>query len=127
VKLWIDECLSPGLVATANTRGYQATCNRDRGKLRWPDRDLHRAVAEEGFVFVTNNYSDFRSLCASVDLHPGLIVMPQELREDQPALLIAALDHIDRRRGKAPAADWMINRVLEMREDTHEIHDYQLP
>ena len=47
MKLWVDECLSPTLVARANRRGYWATCNRDRNLLGVADKDLHELVIEE--------------------------------------------------------------------------------
>jgi predicted nuclease of predicted toxin-antitoxin system len=59
VKLWIDECLSPTLVARANRRGYWATCNRDRDLLGVRDDALHKIVIDEEAVFVTNNEVDF--------------------------------------------------------------------
>jgi hypothetical protein len=52
VKLWIDECLSPTLVARANHRGYWATCNRDRDLLGVADQNLHELVIDEEAVFV---------------------------------------------------------------------------
>jgi predicted nuclease of predicted toxin-antitoxin system len=62
VKLWIDECLSPTLVARANSRGYWATCNRDRNLLGIRDQALHKIVIDEEAVFVTNDEADFVAL-----------------------------------------------------------------
>lgn len=117
MKLWIDECLSPTLVERANENGYWATCNRDRGLLGTLDENLHPMVVEEEAVFFTNDESDFVALCRRVDLHTGLVILPQtERREDQWPLLDAALDYIERRAGVAGevAADWMINRRVEV-------------
>lgn len=50
VKLWIDECLSPTLVARANRRGYWAICNRDRDPLGVADEILHELVIDEEAV-----------------------------------------------------------------------------
>jgi predicted nuclease of predicted toxin-antitoxin system len=76
VKLWFDEDLSPTLVQVANELGFEATCNRDRTMLGRSDHALRRVVQAEGYVFVTDNASDFRPMYARDDVHPGLIVMP---------------------------------------------------
>lgn len=82
MKLWFDECLTPTLVQRANQRGYWATCNRDRGLLGISDADLHPVVIEEEAVFVTNNESDFVTLSREVDLHTGLVILPQVDRRE---------------------------------------------
>ena len=77
MKLLIDECLSPTLVGRANNRGYWATCNRDRDLLGARDDALHKVVIDEEAVFVTNNESDFVALSRTLDLHTGLLILPQ--------------------------------------------------
>jgi len=117
VKLWIDECLSPSLVERANRRGYWATCNRDRDLLGVRDEALHKIVIDEEAVFVTNNEADFVVLYRQVDLHTGLLIVPQtDSREAQWPLLDAALDYIE---GQAKAtaetaAEWMLNKRVEI-------------
>jgi predicted nuclease of predicted toxin-antitoxin system len=97
VKLWIDECLSPTLVARAHRRGYWATCNRDRDLLGVADDILHGLVIDEEAVFVTNDEADFVALYRQVDLHTGLLILPQAgTREELWPLLDAALDYIER-------------------------------
>jgi predicted nuclease of predicted toxin-antitoxin system len=117
VKLWIDECLSPTLVAGANRRGYWATCNRDRGLLGASDKALHELVIEEEAVFVTNDEADFVVLYREVDLHTGLLVLPQvRRRKALRPLFDAALDYIEQRakaKGET-AGDWMINKRVEI-------------
>ena len=76
MKLWFDEDLSPTLVQVANELGFEATCNRDRTMLGRSDQVLRRVVQAEGYVFVTDNASDFRPMYARDGVHPGLIVMP---------------------------------------------------
>ena len=51
----------------------------------------------EDRVCVTNNAGDFRELVGSVDLHPGLIVLPNVARESQLQLLEQALEVIEQR------------------------------
>jgi predicted nuclease of predicted toxin-antitoxin system len=126
VKLWIDECLTPTLVGRANDRGYWATCNRDRGLLGTLDENLHPIVIEEEAVFCTNNESHFVALCRNVDLHTGLLILPQTGRRDeQGPLLDAALDYIERQ-AKADAeiaADWMINKRVEVDPGGTVVHE----
>jgi predicted nuclease of predicted toxin-antitoxin system len=129
VKLWIDECLSPALVGQAHGRGYEATCTRDRGQLGLPDDELIVLAVDEGFAFVTNNHADFRSLCASAELHAGLVILPQGRRDDQRRWLDRAIAHIERRAadsGESPA-DWMLNRVVDVDPDTEACIDAVLP
>ena len=117
MKLWIDECLSPTLAERANRRGYWATCNRDRDLLGASDAVLHEIVIGEEAVFVTNNESDFVALCQEVDLHAGLLILPQtDRREAQWPLIDAALDYIGEKAKAADesAADWMLNRQVEV-------------
>ncbi len=117
MKLWIDECLSPTLVERANRRGYWATCNRDRDLLGVRDDVLHKIAIDEEAVFVTNNEADFVALYRRVDLHTGLLILPQtQKREALWPLLDAALDYIERQAKAAAgtAAEWMLNRRVEI-------------
>lgn len=126
MKLWIDECLSPTLVARANRRGYWATCNRDRDLLGVRDDALHEIVIDEEAVFVTNNEADFVALCRRVDLHTGLLILPQtETRDAQWPLLDAAFDYIERQAdatGEA-AAEWMLNKRVEIDRSGAATHE----
>ncbi len=117
MKLWIDECLSPTLVERANRRGYWATCNRDRDLLGVRDDILHKIAIDEEAVFVTNNEADFVALYRRVDLHTGLLILPQaDRREALWPLLDTALDYI-KRQAKATGeatAEWMLNKRVEI-------------
>jgi hypothetical protein len=103
VKLWIDECLSPTLVERANRRGYWATCNRDRDLL-----------------------ADFVALYRRLDLHTGLVILPQaENRKALLPLLDAAFDYIERQAkavGETPA-EWMLNKRVEIDLSRTAVHD----
>lgn len=117
MKLWIDECLTPTLVERANRRGYWATCNRDRDLLGTRDEALHKIIIDEEAVFVTNDEADFVALYRRVDLHTGLLILPQtSKREALWPLLDAAIDHIEQHAKLAgeTAADWMLNRRVEI-------------
>lgn len=129
MKLWIDECLSPALVGQAHDRGYEATCTRDRGQLGLPDDELIALAVDQGFAFVTNNHADFRGLCASAELHAGLVILPQGRRDDQRRWLDRAIAHIERcaKEAAEPPADWMLNRVVEVDPSTDACSDAVLP
>jgi len=129
VKLWIDECLSPTLVGQAHSRGCEATCTRDRDQLGLPDDELIALAVDGGFAFVTNNDADFRGLCASAELHAGLVVLPQGWRDDQRRWLDRAITHIERRAAESgePPADWMLNRVVEVDPYSDVCTDAVLP
>jgi predicted nuclease of predicted toxin-antitoxin system len=61
VRLWIDECLSPALVALARRR-YEATRNQYRELLHAEDVALYAVISDEEWVLVTNNEADFPAL-----------------------------------------------------------------
>ena len=68
---------------------------------------------------VTNNLGDFRRLCATLAVHPGLLVLPTVTRGEQMRLLDIALDHVEReatRQGATDSGEFMINRVVEANE-----------
>jgi len=126
VKLWIDECLSPPLAERANRRGYWATCNRDRDLLGVRDQVLHRIVIDEEAVFVTNDEADFVALYRQVDLHTGLLILPQApTREALWPLLDAVLDYIERQADAADEtpAEWMLNKQVEVNPSGKATHD----
>jgi hypothetical protein len=129
VKFWIDECLTPALVGIAHKHGYEATCTRDRGVLGMPDEELLALAVGDEFVFVTNNHADFIGLCSNAELHTGLVVLPQRPRDAQLPLFSDAISHIEQqadRAGEAPA-DWMLNRVVEVDDESGECTDASLP
>lgn len=119
LKLFIDENLSPRLVQTAQTRGLDATCTRDRGKLGLPDHVLLQLCIDEDRVLVTENAGDFRALCNHAGLHPGLILLPCVGVAEQQRLLNLGLEHIDSSATAAAALprDFIVNRVVEVDED----------
>lgn len=129
MKFWIDECLTPTLVAQAHSHGYQATCTRDRGQLGMRDDELLALAVGEEFVFVTNNHADFVGLCTNAELHTGHVVLPQRPRNAQLPLFSDAIVYIERhaaQAGDAPA-DWMLNRVVEVDDESEACQDILLP
>ena len=127
MRLWIDEFLSPTLVAVAQGR-YEATCNEYRSMLHATDRALFATLSGEGWVLVTNNEADFRALAQHVEVHSGLIVLPRRTRAKQATMLTAVLEYIERESAAAgvSAAAWMTNKVVDYDEQTDTItaHDW---
>jgi predicted nuclease of predicted toxin-antitoxin system len=129
MKLWIDEDLSPSLAEIAHRVGLDAACNRDRGLLGGSDLEVLRRCIDEDRTLVTNNLGDFRRLCVTRSVHPGLIVLPTIARPAQQELLVKALAYIERQAklsGAADAGEFMINRVVETNE-AGACDSYQLP
>ncbi len=121
MRLWIDECLSPTLVDVVQRR-YEATCNKHRGLLCAKDPVLYAVVSHEEWVLVTDD-DDFLALARRSELHPGLILLPQRTRSDQPPMLEAVLDRIELHSAKdgVPPAAWMTNRVVEYHDEDDTI------
>lgn len=121
MRIWIDECLSPSLTATARHRGYESTCNLHRDLLGATDAELFTIVIQEDWAFATNNAGDFTELAAKAELHAGVIIVPQRLAADQPRILRVALDYIEAQSaatGETPR-DWLVNKIVEMNDDEH--------
>ena len=128
MKFFFDEDVTPALPPVCHDRGYDATCARDRDLLDVDDEDIVEFCFERDFVVVTGNARDFRWLCGSVELHPGLIVMPSLLREEQLDVFPRVIDYIEEQAASASVSpsDFMVNRVIEMAEDGSCTH-YDLP
>jgi predicted nuclease of predicted toxin-antitoxin system len=120
VKLWFDEDLSPTLVQVANAHGIEATCNRDRDMLGTKDPELRVIVQSEGFVFATDNASDFRPMYEHDEIHPGLLALPgSNGRDEQQRLGAAAIEWIVQAAEAAgeSTADFMVNKLVEVADD----------
>jgi predicted nuclease of predicted toxin-antitoxin system len=119
VKLFVDENLSPTLVRVAHDHGYDATCSRDRDLLGLSDHRLLALCVEEERVLVTENAGDFRALCATAGIHPGLILLPSTTGEQQRRLFATLLEHVATSAGAAneEPADFMLDRVIEIDND----------
>jgi predicted nuclease of predicted toxin-antitoxin system len=112
VRLFIDECLSPTLVALAKERAIEADFVVYLGKQGWQDHNLARFAVENGYTFATNNRRDFLKQYAGFDSHPGLIVIvPLVGRARQQHLFNVALDHL--------AVSEPTNRLVEI--DRHDV------
>jgi len=120
MKFLIDECLTPRLVSTAHGRGFDAYHVAHRGWGGLKDPQLLKRLVDEELVLVTNNRDDFVALVSGVELHPGLVVILDNVRrEQQVALFAAALEVI------GPMAS-LVNRVVEI-DKGGSVHVYDLP
>lgn len=128
MKLWIDEDLSPTLVAVCHDAGYQATSVRDRGKLSTKDHALAELVLDEGWVLVTNNAGDFLKLAASAGVHPGLVFIELGSAEQERDWLAAGIGSIESRAlaAKESAEAFMVNHVVEV-DENGVCTDYEWP
>jgi predicted nuclease of predicted toxin-antitoxin system len=126
--VWIDEDLSPSLVAVCHEAGYEATSVRDRGKLSARDHALAEILLDEGWVLVTNNAGDFLKLATAAGLHPGLVFVELGAAQTERECPAAAIAHIEHRVKDAneAAEQFMVNRVVEV-DDNGPCADYTWP
>lgn len=111
MKFLIDEGLSPELVAVAHGAGYEAYHVAHRGWSGETDASILARVIGEELVLVTNNRDDFLSLMGGVDIHPGLIVVVDNVRrKEQRELFARALEAVG-------AMTSLINKVIEIGAD----------
>jgi predicted nuclease of predicted toxin-antitoxin system len=123
IQFLIDENLSPRLVETAHTFGYNAYHVAHRGWSSLKDPEVLRRVLAEDLTIVTNNWIDFRPMLEREEVHPGIVViLPNVRRERQVELFTAALLTI---RDHDPRID-MVNTVLEVGADGTVVM-YRLP
>lgn len=119
MKFLIDECLSPALVTVANEAGHEAYHVAHRGWSGLKDAQLREHLIEQDLILVTNNGSDLLVLLGAVELHPGLIVLLENVpREGQIAYFRAAL-------GEIRSAS-LVNRVAEV-DARGRVKVYDLP
>lgn len=120
MKFLVDECLSPALVTVANEAGYEAYHVAHRGWSGLTDGDLLKRALDGDMVMVTNNRSDFLALVGEIELHPGLVVILENVRrEAQVACFRSVL-------AATGGADSLINRVAEV-DGEHKVRIYDLP
>jgi predicted nuclease of predicted toxin-antitoxin system len=114
VRFFIDECISPSLGRHLNESGlHDAIHPRDRGRLRDSDRDVFALAIREDRIIVTENAGDFRKLAASVELHPGLIILPSVARSKAQRLMDLVVAYLLDAGGDRPQ-DLLVNAVLRI-------------
>jgi predicted nuclease of predicted toxin-antitoxin system len=114
-RFLIDECLSGELVATAKARGHDATYVPYLGKSGWQDWNLVPFAIENDYIIVTLNRRDFLKQYASLELHPGLVILiaqaPDNRGRHQAALFEKALEAF------AAMRNDLVNKVMEVLAD----------
>ena len=112
MRFFVDECISPSLSRFLNEGGrHDAIHPRDRGRLQDPDHVVFARAIKEDRIVVTENVDDFRKIAASVDLHPGLIILPSVARSEAQRLMELAVTHLINAGGDRPQ-DLLVNSVL---------------
>ncbi len=137
MKMLIDECLTPDLVAIALAKGHGESSHVVwLGKAGWKDWELKSFILSGDWTFVTRNSVDFRGpedrpgskgQYADVSLHAGLICINGPVGMDaelQGELFAVALDEVG-------DAGELVNEVLEVNldepDDDMEVLRYELP
>ena len=95
MKLYLDEDLSPGVVALLRERGLDATGAHEVGRAGFDDLEQLRHATREGRCLVTRNVADFlelvRQLINRQESHAGIILIPASFRGDEFAILAEAI------------------------------------
>ena len=95
LKFFIDECLTPSLVAVAKRRELYAVFGPYFGKGAWQDRSIAEFAFENDLIAVTNNRRDFLREYARMEIHPGLVVIiPKGDKLTQIEWFAAVLDFL---------------------------------
>ena len=95
MKFFIDECLLPSVAHWLARHGYDAMAARDIGRLGERDDTVRDRCLDEDRIIVTHNAGDFRKLIGAVELHPGLIILPETALQTSIRCMEAALRYID--------------------------------
>jgi len=112
VKFFIDECLSPLLARRLNESGdHEAIHPLDLGRRGERDDEVVERCLREDRVIVTENARDFRALLRTVELHPGLIILPAIDREGTWRLLRKVIDFLA---DQGDPMKIMVNHVAEV-------------
>jgi Domain of unknown function (DUF5615) len=95
VRLYLDEDLSPRVVALLRARGLDATGAHETGQAGRSDLEQLRHATREGRCLVTRNVVDFLALLPELvnrqEAHAGLLLVPASFRGDEFAALAEAI------------------------------------
>ncbi len=95
MKLYLDEDLSPRVVALLRERGLDATGAHEVAQVGRSDLEQLRHAAREGRCLVTRNVADFlellRQLINRQESHAGIILVPASFRGHEFAVLAEAI------------------------------------
>jgi hypothetical protein len=89
VKLLLDEMYADKLAQALRDRGIDAATVAELGMAGWSDADVFIAAADEGYVLLTENVSDFARLCgdhvAAGRHHCGVLIALSSRFSRRPA------------------------------------------
>jgi hypothetical protein len=95
VKVYLDEDLSPRVVALLRERGLDATGAHEVGRAGLGDLEQLRHATLEGRCLVTRNVADFlelvRQLINRQESHGGIILIPASFQGDEFTVLAEAI------------------------------------
>jgi predicted nuclease of predicted toxin-antitoxin system len=111
MRFLIDECLSPALAEAAHRAGFEAYHVAHRGWSGKTDAAILERVLNEELVLVTNNRDDFLALMGGVELHPGLVVVLENVRREEQVRLFGLMLEV------AGTMTSLINKVVAIGAD----------
>ncbi len=95
MKLYLDEDLSPRVVALLRERGLAATGAHEVGQAGRSDLEQLRYATREGRCLVTRNVTDFLEIVHQLinrqESYAGIILVPASFRGDEFAALADAI------------------------------------
>ena len=95
MRFYLDEDLSPKVTEILRRLGCHATSTQESGNRGADDEAQLAYAAQIGAALVTRNRNDFIALTAQFfdegRAHPGVIVVPQSIPADEPAILAKSL------------------------------------
>ena len=122
MKLYLDEDLSPRVVALLRERGLDVTGAHEVGHTGLSDLEQLRYAAREGRCLVTRNVADFlelvRQLINRQESHAGIILIPASFRGDEFAILTEAIS-----RCTAAYPTGLANQILFLKRPSTDTQD----
>lgn len=110
MRLFIDECPSPGIATDLAALGHDAIHPLHVGRRGELDHTVKDRCIAEDRVIVTENVGDFRALLEREEIHPGRIALPQTRRQRGFELLLTAIAFLEATAGDPMQA--LVNAVI---------------
>jgi len=95
MRFLLDEDVNPGVAEIARGLGLDVVSIHDLGRRGLPDDEQLRFSIDADRIFLTRNRDDFLRLGLLLfqagEPHPGILILPHSLPNDQPARIAHAL------------------------------------
>jgi predicted nuclease of predicted toxin-antitoxin system len=105
MRFLLDEDVNPAVAEIGAGLGLEVLSIHEIGRRGLSDEEQLRFAAFEDRILVTRNRDDFLRLCVlffhASESHPGVLIIPRSLPNDQPARIAHALKRWDERQGLA--------------------------